>query len=275
MDYLVWISLAPWCTFTFTQKKDVIVKILLSPAKLQDFSEPYLAVRSSVPHFMKEAVIVMGYLKEMSQSRIAELMKVSDSIAETTKDAVDNWGEGCQNGLALFAYRGEVFKSLHAVPLSQEEFERATDSVRILSAIYGLLRPTDNIEPYRLEVKTPLSVAGEKSLYSFWKEKVTGELIKELDPGEVVINLASTEYAKMIAFNNVENPIITPQFKIVKEGKVKTAAVWAKKARGFFTRYLLEQNSCLLSTMKAFTEQGFYFSSYDEVKGEILFLKDM
>lgn len=252
-----------------------MVKIILSPAKLQDFSVPPLSIKRTTPQFIAEAKEVAQTLNHLSQDEIASLMKVSETIAETTKASFEQWGRKSVTSCALYAYRGEVFKCFHEVPLSEGELAKATETLRVLSAVYGMLRPTDTIEPYRLEVKTTVTVNAHKNLYSFWKSLVTEALVADLIEGELLVNLASTEYAKMIDWKKISNPVITPQFKVIKEGKIKTAAVWAKKARGYFARFLLQEKTVAMEYMKTFNVQGFSFSSFDEKSGEILFLKEL
>lgn len=249
--------------------------MILSPAKQQDFSAPHLSVKVTIPRFLSEAEVVAQKLKSLSEHEIEKLMKVSSTIAASSNASFEVWGDSSRSSCALFAYRGEVFRCFHETPLTPGEFEKATDSIRVLSAVYGMLKPTDLIEPYRLEVKTKIELGGSKNLYHYWKELVTTALLSELAKGELLLNIASVEYARMIDWKKIPNPVITPCFKVSKEGEIKRAAVWAKKARGYFARFLLQHDSPDIAYIKSFNKKGFSFSSFDENSGEMLFLKEL
>lgn len=249
------------------------MKILLSPAKTQDFTPIDCKEEGTTPFFNTEAIEIMNVLKILNVSDIKKLMTVSDAIAEKTVTDYKRWGSSDSSSkLALYTYKGEVFKCLDVDSFNKAQLNRASESIRILSAVYGVVKPTDLVQPYRLEVKTSLSVAGKKSLYAFWKEKVTGFLRDNLSKGELVVNLTSGEYAKMIDFKKFTN-VIEPQFKVRKNGELKTVAVWAKKARGLFTRFLISDNIKTVEQMKSFNAEGFYlFETSDK---NLLFVKEV
>lgn len=250
------------------------MKILLSPAKSQDFSPFDSPYKSEIATFITGATAVMSVLKSYSVAEIKKLMKISDAIAIQTCENVEQWGsDTAPVGQALFSYSGEVFKCLGSRTLSEASLEKATSIVRILSGVYGILKPSEEVSPYRLEVKTVLSVEGEKNLYTFWRERVTSALNDELEEDEVILNLTSSEYSKMINWKEISQRVITPTFKVRKNGVLKTAAVWAKKGRGYLTRYLLGCDAITDDVLKGFKTEGF---KYEESETEeFLFVKDI
>ncbi len=247
------------------------MKIILSPAKSLTFEQ---CSSGETPRFIKEAHIIMNHLTSLSEQEVQQKMKTSEKLTEQTLKEYQSWGANSnRSGKALFSYSGEVFQKIDALTLSSKALSRADQSLYILSGLYGVLSPSDSIEPYRLEVKTSLPIAGSKSLYAFWKERVTKFFIDELSENELFINLASTEYSKMIGLKQIGGTHITPQFKIEKAGQLKSVAIWAKRARGYFVRFLLEQNPKTIDTLKEFNEAGFCFESYCQESGELLFVK--
>lgn len=250
------------------------MKILLSPAKTQDFSKKSTTLNFSQALYRKQAEQIVNKMRSLSREDVQKLMKVSEDIALRTIEDFSQWGRsGNSKSQALYCYSGEVFKCLNAVTLSDQALANATHSLIILSGVYGIVRATDCIEPYRLEVKTPISIDDHKNLYHFWKEYMDLYFSKNIDVDEVIINIASGEYARMVPWKKLKNRVITPQFKVMKDGTLKTSAVWAKKARGYFTRFLLESNCQTIEEMTAFNAVGFILDSYNEK--DILFVKQL
>jgi cytoplasmic iron level regulating protein YaaA (DUF328/UPF0246 family) len=162
---------------------------------------------------------------------------------------------------AVFAFNGDVYTGLDAYTLKEEQLNALQNKLRILSGLYGILKPLDVILPYRLEMGTALQIDTHKNLVSFWKSKITAQLNSELKEGELLVNLASTEYFNAVDHKAIHSPIITPVFKDYKSGKLKVISFFAKKARGMMVRYLIEHNASTLEELKGFTFGGYTFSA--------------
>jgi len=223
------------------------MKILLSPAKSinTDISLPDSTF--STPVFSNDALFLAKKLSKLKSKKLMSLMDISESIAvlnverfqnfQLTKTATD------QNKPAAFIFSGEVYRGLDINSLDLSALGRAQENIRILSGMFGLLKPLDLIYPYRLEMGTNWQISAKvKNLYQFWGDKIGQQLIDELGDNETLINLASNEYFKAIPKNAIKNPIITPQFKEYKNGKFTTVMMYAKHARGAMARYIVEQN---------------------------------
>ena len=192
------------------------MKIIISPAKSLDFETELPTDRFTKIAFMKESKLVNSIIKKKSPKELSELMDISDNLAEL------NWKRNKQFKTpfnpanarpALYAFNGDVYVGLDAYTLPIEKIDMLQERLRILSGLYGLLKPLDLVQPYRLEMGTQLPVEDSKNLYDFWKEKLTKSLNKELKKGELFINLASKEYSGAIDFKTLKVPVITPEFK--------------------------------------------------------------
>jgi len=239
------------------------MKILVSPAKSLDYKRALPTEKYSQSDFISQSEQLNAALKTKKPADLQKLMGISEKLAAL------NW-ERNQNFLtpftpenarpAVFAFNGDVYSGLDAYSLSTEALEIAQQNLRILSGLYGMLKPLDLMQPYRLEMGTSFGVNGENSLYAFWKETLTAHLKKQLAPNELVVNLASKEYATAIDFKGLETPVIHPVFKDFKNGKLKIISFFAKKARGSMARYLLEANAKTTEEVLAFSGDGYAFS---------------
>jgi len=239
------------------------MKILISPAKSLDYQSALPTAKHTVPAFLDEAKQINASLKIKSPAELQKLMHISEKLAEL------NWGRNQQFETpfttanarpALFAFNGDVYSGLDAYSLGENALEIAQQNLRILSGLYGILKPLDLMQPYRLEMGTSFGLNGQKTLYAFWKEQLTMHLKNELSSSELVVNLASKEYASAINFDALNTPVIHPVFKDFKNGKLKIISFFAKKARGLMTRYLIEKNAQTADDVLAFTEDGYAFS---------------
>lgn len=240
------------------------MKIIISPAKSLDFETALPTERFTKSAFLKESKLINSIIKKKSPKELSELMDISDNLAEL------NWKRNKQFKTpftphnarpALYAFSGDVYVGLNAYTLPLEKLDALQQSLRILSGLYGLLKPLDLIQPYRLEMGTQLPVDENKNLYEFWKEKLTKSLNKELKKGELFINLASKEYSGAVDLKALKATVITPEFKDYKDGNLKIISFFAKKARGMMVRYIIDTGATTLDDLKGFYYEGY---RYDE-----------
>jgi uncharacterized protein len=254
------------------------MKILVSPAKSINEQCEYPNLSFTTPQFAKEAASLARKLKKLKPKQIMELMHVSADIADLNAKRYKNWylsdkpTEDVRP--AGFLFTGEVYRGLDIASLSGEELQKAQDRLRILSGMYGLLRPFDLIFPYRPEMGTSWQLdAKHKNLYSFWGEKLTKQLKKETEKDELIVNLASNEYAKAVRWKDVKRPVITPNFKEFKNGEFKMVMVFAKHARGAMARYLIQNDIQSAEELKAYNVDGYSFDDKQSTETEWIFVR--
>ena len=239
-------------------------KILLSPAKSIDTTVSSYG-NPSTPFFESEAEQLILKLKKMNPKALGELMSISEKLADLNWSRFQNWKPLKNNSEAIqpvLSFTGEVFKGLEASTMNENEMQAAQDSIRVLSGLYGLLKPLDGISPYRLEMGTKFNVTdSSSSLYEFWGEKLTDSLNGELKPNDVVVNLASKEYSRAIHFKKITHTVVSPLFKDYKNGKLKTIMMYAKKARGTMARYIVQNKLNSLEDLKHYNIDNYV---YDE-----------
>ena len=237
------------------------MKLLISPAKSLDFEKDLPLEKTTTPLFEKEAFYINSVLKEQSIKDLGNLMHISDALASMNWDRNQKFkSPSTPSRAAVFAFNGDVYSGLDAYTLPQKKINTLEDKLRILSGLYGLLRPLDAIRPYRLEMGTSLILNTRKNLYSFWKSKITQQLNAELKEGELLVNLASKEYFSAIDSKSIQSPIVTPQFKDFKNGKFKIISFFAKKARGMMVRYLIDKDASSINEILGFNFDGYNFS---------------
>lgn len=254
------------------------MKILISPAKSINENCAFPNVNYSIPLFAKEAKSLILKLKKIKTNGIMEMMHVSKEIASLNVARFKNWklSETPTNEVkpAGFLFTGEVYRGLDFASFTPEMLNNAQDKLRILSGLYGILKPLDLIFPYRLEMGTKFEVKeGVTNLYQFWGQKLTKSLQKELLKEEIVINLASFEYAKSIQFKALKNRVITPVFKEFKGGEYKIVMMYAKHARGAMARYILEKDLQNPEELKLFTIGGYSFDHNLSTENEWVFVR--
>jgi cytoplasmic iron level regulating protein YaaA (DUF328/UPF0246 family) len=245
------------------------MKILLSPAKSLDYETKLPTSRATQPLFAEDASQINAKLERMSKKEVGELMHISDKLADLNYQRYKNFQEVFtkENARpAIYAFAGDVYTGLDAYSLPTAILDHAQDSIRILSGMYGYLRPLDLLQPYRLEMGTSLPIESNKNLYEYWKDKITPALNKEMKKEELLVNLASNEYFKAVDKKNQEGILISPVFKDYKNDKLKVISFYAKKARGTMARYLIENKIDSLEGIKTFAMDDYKFSEQETVK---------
>lgn len=239
------------------------MKILISPAKSLDLETPIPVTNHSDLMFESAVKKVQQQLKSFKASEIKSKMKISDKIAALNweRNQQFTWpmsqGESRQ---AVFAFNGDVYKGLDAYSLKEEEIESMQEMLLILSGLYGMLKPLDLIQAYRLEMGTSMKVANATSLVAYWKPVLTQKLNELLEKDETLVNLASKEYSAAVDFKAIENKVVHPEFKDFKNGSLKTISFFAKKARGMMSRHLIEKNAKNMEDILGFSEEGYAYS---------------
>ena len=237
------------------------MKILISPAKSLDFENKVETSFNTVPLFNDKAIQVNNSIKDLSAPDLSRLMTISPKLSDLNwlrnQDFQKNNSKEKQ---AIFAFNGDVYDGIDANTISTSNHEKLQSTLRILSGLYGILKPFDKIKPYRLEMGTKISIDGSKNLYDFWKKNVTDSILKEIKEEEIIVNLASNEYFSVIDSSLIDNKIITPQFKDFKNGKLKIISFYAKKARGLMTRFLIDNDIQSSSDIENFNSSGYTFS---------------
>lgn len=241
------------------------MKVLLSPAKALDMDKEINAPSTSEPVFMEQSAALMKKLARLSPKKIGSMMHLSKDLADLNHDRFQTWEpETSLNGkntYAIAAFNGEVYRGFDAPSLSKDKMIEAQNTVRILSGLYGILKPLDIIYPYRLEMGTKWSVTPKtNSLYKFWGSKIADALNAENEDG-IIVNLASTEYFKAVDRKALKGTVITPTFKEFKNGDYKVIMVFAKRARGSMARYIVDHSITNPEDLKAFDTDGY---RYDE-----------
>ena len=245
------------------------MKIVISPAKSLDFESALPTSQYSEPQFLEQSVKLNAILKKKKPRALSKLMSISDNLAEL------NWERNQQFSPpftlenarpAVYAFNGDVYQGLDAYTIPEKKLEKLQDTLRILSGLYGILKPLDLIQPYRLEMGTQLKVGRKKNLYEFWQKQLTDHLNQELEDGELFINLASNEYFGAVDEKKLKVPVITPIFKDWKDDKLKIISFFAKKARGSMVRYILDTNAKTLKDLKGFNYDDYHFSAEHTLK---------
>ncbi|QBN18429.1 peroxide stress protein YaaA [Flavobacterium nackdongense] len=252
------------------------MKIVLSPAKSLNFESALPTAAFSDSLFLKESRQVHKVLKQKSPAELSELMDISDRLAELNWQRNQEWRTpfSAENARpAVFAFDGDVYTGLEAHTIPLEKIELLQDRLRILSGLYGLLKPLDLMQAYRLEMGTQLSIGESKNLYEFWKPIITKALNKELKKGELFVNLASKEYFSAIDVKGLKVPVITPEFKDYKDGKLKIISFFAKKARGLMVRYIIDTNAETVDDLKGFNYEGYCFDSNLSKGNQLVFTR--
>ena len=240
------------------------MKILISPSKTLSFDSEVKCEFKSESRLIDETKILHKILLDFSSKDLKNLMSVSDKIAELNYNRFKNWEDptsSVNSRQAVYAFKGDVYSGLDADTIEEDKFDYLQNSLRILSGYYGLLRPFDQILPYRLEMGTKLENKNGNNLYKFWGDKITDVLNEDLDEDDIIVNLASDEYFKSINKDKIKSNIITPVFKEFKNGTYKVIAIYAKKARGLMSRFLIERKSNSIDDIKLFNVDGYSFDS--------------
>lgn len=252
------------------------MKIVISPAKSLDFETAVPTQHHSEAIFLKEAEVLNKILKKKTPKKIGELMHISSALSELNWQRNQDWElpftiENAKQ--AIFAFNGEVYTGLDAYTLSEDKISILQDKLRILSGQYGLLKPLDLMQAYRLEMGTKLKIRTKENLYKYWGTKITDSLNQELEKGDVFVNLASNEYFKSVQSTNIKVPVITPVFKDYKNDKLKVISFFAKKARGLMVRFIIDNNIETVDGLKTFNSGGYGFDSELSTEVELVFTR--
>jgi len=241
--------------------------IILSPAKKQEFANPAPTTDHSLPLCPDATKLLLKELRQYTPKQLQTLMKISPKLAELNTQRFQDFDEnhfGLDNAKqALFAFQGDAYRSLNPEDLSKKDWKYAQKHLGILSGFYGLIRPLDLIQAYRLEMKTPLSNPCGANLYDFWQKTLVKLLNQQIKKSRchTLINLASQEYQRAIDTSQLQVPMITIDFKEYKDGSYKTIGIYAKRARGLMARHLITQQAKTIETLKQFNESGYGFNS--------------
>lgn len=245
------------------------MKIVISPAKSLDFESKLPIKDYSQPEFLEQSSKINAVLQKKTPKKLSNLMGISANLAEL------NWKRNQEFKLpftqdnarpAIYAFNGDVYTGLDAYSLDQDKINELQERLRILSGLYGILKPLDLIQPYRLEMGTKLTVGSHKNLYEFWKKKITAKLNDELEDDELFVNLASNEYFGAVDEKRLNVPVVTPIFKDWKNDKLKVISFFAKKARGAMVRYIVDTDAQSLEDIKGFNTEGYQFSEQYTLK---------
>lgn len=253
------------------------MKIVISPAKSLDYETQLPTKLYTEYDFAKQSISIDKVLKKQKPKQLMDLMSISDKLADL------NWQRNQERNVAeitnenarpaIYAFNGDVYIGLDAYTLSEDKIEVLQDKLRILSGLYGLLKPLDLMQPYRLEMGTKLPIGKNKNLYEFWKPIIAKQLNAELEKDELFVNLASNEYFDAVDVKKLKVPVITPEFKDYKDGKLKIISFFAKKARGLMVRYIIDTNAETIEDLKGFNYEGYAFDANLSQDNKLVFTR--
>lgn len=251
---------------------------VISPAKTLDFDTNPVTSYYTCPEFLEDAEKVAMKLKKLKPKKLSEVMNISTALANTNYERFQLWQRPftLENAKqAVLAFDGDVYSGLIAPTLPEDILHLSQKKLRILSGLYGVLRPLDLIQPYRLEMGTKINIGRSKDLYAFWRKKITAEIKHAVEESgsRILVNLASNEYFNVIDTIKIKAEIITPTFKDMKNGEFKFITFYGKKARGLMTRFILENNIELAEDLQAFDAEGYSFNPRLSKPGKPVFTR--
>jgi uncharacterized protein len=252
------------------------MKLVISPAKSLNYESELPTGFSSESCFLNEAKQLNALLKKKSAKTLSELMHISTKLGALNYERNQNWSLPFSSDnarQAIYAFNGDVYRGLDAYTISEEKLDVLQNTVRIISGLYGLLKPLDLIQPYRLEMGTKFPVGKNKNLYEFWRKKITSTLNDEMDENEPLVNLASQEYFKAIDVKALKAPIIHIDFKEFKNGQFKTIAIFSKRARGLMTRYIVDSNAQNVEDLKNFNTDRYILDDQLSTENKLVFTR--
>lgn len=250
--------------------------VVLSPAKTLDYTSDIPAVDASLPRLLPQSETLNQLLREHSAGSLGKLMSISDNIARLNVERNHSWQPVPEPGNArpaLFAFRGDVYTGLQAEQFRAKDILQAQKRLRILSGLYGLLRPLDMMQPYRLEMGTALTNPAGRDLYAFWGDTITELLKQDMHEAgvKVLVNLASQEYFRAVRPKVLGARIVTPVFEDEKNGKYKVISFYAKKARGLMAAWIIRNNITDPDRLEDFAEAGYAFAAADSAADTLVF----
>jgi cytoplasmic iron level regulating protein YaaA (DUF328/UPF0246 family) len=252
--------------------------IVISPAKSLDFKTKPTTQEYTLPEFLNESEKLVAKLQKMNAKKLSNLMNISADLGNLNYERYQSWHlpftpENSKQ--AVLAFNGDVYTGLDAPTLSEENLNLAQQKLRILSGLYGVLKPLDLMQPYRLEMGAKFSAGRAKDLYAFWGNKITKNIQEAVNESgsKILVNLASNEYYKSIDSKKLDAEIVTPAFKDMKNGEYKMISFFAKKARGLMTRFILEHNIENAGDLQAFGAEGYVFNPRLSKPGKPVFTR--
>ncbi len=254
------------------------MKIILSPSKTIDQSGSRSFPEFNIPYYIEDSSKITEKLSGYKVAELAKLLESSNKIAELTYDRYQFWSKdhNLNNAKqAILSFKGDVFTGLDADTFTNDDLEYANEHLIIFSGLYGILQALDLIQPYRLEIAAKLKLGRSNNLYHFWKDKVTSRLIEllQVEDNPVIINLASNEYLKSFDAKKIAFPIITPVFKELKGDTFKVVSIYAKRARGLLSSYLIRNRITIPEEIKHFSEEGYFYNDKLSSDNEIVFTR--
>lgn len=252
------------------------MKIISSPAKLMKLNPHQSILTPTTPSFIKEAERIQSHLREKSPKFLSELMEISQKLADENWERNQKWSpapDSEHSSSVLYTFTGEVYKGLDADSLAPQSVDYLQENYRILSGLYGLLRPSDRIMLYRLEMGRAFQFEGYKNLYDFWSERLTHHFNSELEEGEAILNLASAEYSKALNRKNLKGKWIDFEFYEMSSGKPKTIVVYTKHARGLMIRFCAQNQLKTLEEVKAFNDGGYLLDDERSTDSKLVFIR--
>ncbi len=252
------------------------MKIIISPAKSLDCETQISVTQHTEPIFLEKAAKLASVLKKKSARQLSKLMSISANLGQLNYERNQNWTlpftpENARQ--AIFTFKGDVFRGFDVDSLPVSKLDQLQDKLRIISGQYGLLKPLDLMQPYRLEMGTRLKVGRKNNLYQYWDTSITEALNEELEEGELFVNLASNEYFKAIKPKLLKVPVVSCVFKDFKNGEYKTIMTFAKLARGYMTRYIIDNDVDTLEGLKGFDGEGYAFDANLSTDTELVFTR--
>lgn len=252
------------------------MKLVLSPAKSLDYESKLPTTKSTESEFLKQSERLNKLLKNKSAKGLSKLMHISDALGQLNHERNQDWElpfTKDNSRQAIYAFNGDVYRGFDAYTVPKEKIAQVQEKVRILSGLYGVLKPLDLIQPYRLEMGTKLPVGKSKNLYEFWKKDIVKSLNDELKDNELFLNLASQEYFKVIDVKRLKVPVVDVDFKEFKNGDYKIIAIFAKLARGLMARYVIDTNAETIDNIKGFNYEGYGFSESMSSENNLVFTR--
>ena len=252
------------------------MKLVISPAKSLNYESELPTSFSTESSFLSEAQQLNDLLKNKSAKDLSELMHISPNLGQLNYERNQTWSlpfTSKNSRPAIYAFSGDVYRGLDAYTIQESKLKNLQNTVRVLSGLYGVLKPLDLVQPYRLEMGTKFPVENSKNLYEFWRKKVTKALNDDLKEGELFVNLASQEYFKVIDVKLLKEPVVHVDFKEFKNDQYKTIAIFAKLARGYMTRFIIENSIETIEGLKDFAIKGYGYDANLSTDTKLVFTR--
>ena len=252
------------------------MKIVISPAKSLNLDKELPISLFTESSFLIQAETIQKTLKKKKPKQLMELIDISKKLADLNWQRNQDWQlpfTANNARPAIYTFDGEVYTGLDAYSLPAKKITVLQEKLRILSGLYGILKPLDLMQAYRLEMGTSIKIGTKKNLYEFWKKTLTDELNSELNKDELFVNLASNEYFSAVDAKKLKVPVITPEFKDYKDGKLKMISFFAKKARGLMVRYIIDTNAESVDDLKGFNYEGYAFDANLSAGNKLVFTR--